>query len=103
MEDDADDGDGGDMGVGGSDDRDADSSADDGEGSDDQNEENAEHVDLHLSGGMGIVKAGKRRLGANPSLESIPRHLMIAGVMVIALILFFLSFRRRRKETGKMN
>ena len=102
LDDGADDGDSGD--ASGSDDKDADSTDDDGEGSSDENEGNAEKVDLHLSGGLGIVKAGrKRRLGGNPSLESTPRVFVIAGVMVVALILFFLSLRRRRKETGKMN
>lgn len=88
----------------GGDDRDADGTDDDGEGSTDENEGSAEKVDLHLSGGLGIVKTGrKRRLGGNPSLESTPRVFVIAGIMAVALILFFLSLRRRRKETGKMN
>lgn len=68
---------------------------------DDEKEEGLEVVPIsanHQGEEMDV-----RRLGAKSALRDDSQGLIIPAVMLVVLMIFFLSLRSRKKESGKMN
>eukprot|EP00533_Pseudo-nitzschia_delicatissima_P012870 CAMPEP_0197264016 /NCGR_PEP_ID=MMETSP1432-20130617/1541_1 /TAXON_ID=44447 /ORGANISM="Pseudo-nitzschia delicatissima, Strain UNC1205" /LENGTH=300 /DNA_ID=CAMNT_0042728609 /DNA_START=57 /DNA_END=959 /DNA_ORIENTATION=- len=69
---------------------------------DDEAEEELEVV--AVAANQKEAKVELRRLGAKSALRDADSHgLVVPAVMFVVLIIFFLSLRGRKKETGKMN
>lgn len=69
---------------------------------DDEAEEELEVV--AVAANQKEAKVDLRRLGAKSAIRDADSHgLVVPAVMFVVLIIFFLSLRGRKKETGKMN
>ena len=72
------------------------------EDSKDEDEEEELEV-VPISANRQGTKMDLRRLGAKSALRNDSQGLIIPAVMLVVLVLFFLSLRSRKKESGKMN